>query len=99
MPLDAYFYDDLPGIITKGHVDIEVAKYPQHRPVVMLQCRSGWASYSAHDGTRITPFKSWSQGILDFADAVHGCIVEKTPAVRLTYRLNVPKLAQTEWRG
>jgi hypothetical protein len=99
MPLDSCSWSELPPAITKWHVDADVAKYSQHRPVVMLECKSGWASYSAATGRRLTEHaKSWSKGLLDFADIVRGCIVEKTLAARLTYRLSVPNLGRTEGR-
>jgi hypothetical protein len=98
MPLDSCSWSELPPAITKWHVDADVAKYRQPRPVVMLQCKSGWASYSAADGCRLTEFRSWNKGLLDFADVVRGCAVEKTLAARLTYRLSVPNLGRTEGR-
>lgn len=71
MPLDPYLWADLPATITREHVSADVAQYPQHRPVVTLQCRSGWASYSAHNGARLTPFRgTWNHALLDFADVV-----------------------------
>lgn len=93
MPLDPFFFGALPTVITKAHVDAEVSRYKRRRPVVMLQCQSGWASYSAADGRRLTEFRSWSKGLLDFADVVRGCSVQQTPATRLTYKLTMPMLA------